>query len=162
MTCCGFSGYDMVRLLHKCIYVSYANHLVMHLLPQHDLRYSNIFMQPHSNQLTMSQERGHARATVQGPTLDGVLWHCELAVASRCIEYCHKCFFLCTWLSHTFQSHFHFYTDHLRFYSHFAATPHPAIMQERGQVGGATQELTHDDISQHCESEVAYSYFSSV
>ena len=35
-----------------------------------------------------------------------------------------------------------------------AATPHPAITQERRQVGEATQ----DDVSQHCESEVPYSY----
>ena len=38
----------------------------------------------------------------------------------------------------------------------FAATPPPAITQERGQVGGVTKELTKDIIPQHSESEVAY------
>jgi len=33
----------------------------------------------------------------------------------------------------------------------FAATPHPDIAQERGQVGGATQEPTEYDVSQNCE-----------
>jgi len=45
----------------------------------------------------------------------------------------------------------------------FAATPHPAIPhpaipQERGQIGGATQELTKQKVSRKWESEVAYSY----
>ena len=38
------------------------------------------------------------------------------------------------------------------------ATPHPAITQERGQVGVANQEFTKESVSQHCESEMAYSY----
>ena len=114
-----------------------------------------------SNQLTTSLERGHVRETVQGPTPDCVPWHCELVVASKCLDCCHKCFFLWTWLSHTLQSHLHSCIDHLRFTLLFAATPHPAIMQERGQVGVVTQWLT-DDISQHRESGVAYSGFSSV
>ena len=36
----------------------------------------------------------------------------------------------------------------------FPATPHPAITQEREQVGVATHELTNDTVSQHCESEM--------
>jgi len=52
-------------------------------------------------------------------------------------------------IAHTLLSLLHAYTNHLQFLLLFAATPHPVILQERGQVGGATQ----DDVSQHCESE---------